>query len=88
MLRLKRGVNLSGLCPELVLAITGTCVPVFQLQGEDCTVTSGDDSRHSITSLHYAGRAVDIRSKNLTQIGKETALAQIKAALGATSMCC
>lgn len=83
MLRLKDGVKLRGLQPALAMAITGVCVPVFNDYGVDCVITSCNDSRHSATSLHYAGSAVDLRTKHFADdFDKDILRATIKEALG------
>lgn len=56
-------VNMSGLAPQLVLALF-MVEQVFNKFGREVTITSVNDSTHSETSLHYAGHAVDIRTHN------------------------
>ena len=83
MLRLKAGVKLQHLQPPLAMAVTGTCVPIFAEYAVDCVVTSCNDGRHSATSLHYSGCAVDLRTKHLTSDhDKKVVQATIKEYLG------
>ena len=83
MLRLKAGVKLRHLQPPLVLAITGTCVPLFADFGLDCTVTSCNDSKHSATSLHFSGCAVDLRTRHIpTTTDKKLTRDRLNDALG------
>lgn len=62
-MQLKPGVKLVGLVPEMVLAavIVRDCYAARDPLCS-CTITSGNDSRHSDTSLHYQGRAFDFRT--------------------------
>lgn len=60
-LRLKRGVKLNGVQPELVLGIM-VAETVLNDEGYDLTVTSLLDGTHSAGSLHYAGFAFDLRT--------------------------
>lgn len=47
---------------------------------EQAVITSGSESttKHSRTSLHYSGNAVDLRSKHLHQSEKEAIMRQFK----------
>lgn len=58
------GVDPSNIRPELMLALI-VAEGVYAEQDSHCYVTSLNDSRHSSTSLHYAGAAADLRTKNL-----------------------
>ena len=60
----KDGVRIRGICPELVLGLM-VVRDVFTEYEAACIITSCVDGRHSETSLHPAGRAVDLRSKHL-----------------------
>lgn len=64
MLKLKPGVRLTGVRPELLLAIVAA-ERLYADAGADLVLTSLNDSQHSPTSLHYAGAAVDLRTANL-----------------------
>lgn len=62
MIRIKEGVNLAGLRPEMLLAINAAegvwgKAPV--------TVTSALDGKHGRGSLHYVGLAVDLRTRDI-----------------------
>lgn len=61
---LKRGVRVSGMRPEIALAIQ-IADGIWQRQDRDLVVTSITDGQHSRTSLHYAGAAADFRIWNL-----------------------
>ncbi len=64
-MKLKEGVNPTGLKPEIMLAIQCACM-VYHKYGYDLTLTSICDGEHSAGSLHYVGLAVDLRIKNIT----------------------
>ena len=46
------------------LVIMAACANVAEAMGIEVVVTSGKDSKHMMGSKHYAGNALDIRSKN------------------------
>ena len=66
MLMLKEGVRTVGIRPEISLAAT-VAYTVYKDMGYDCVITSLVDGTHSPTSLHYAGSAMDLRTRHLPQ---------------------
>lgn len=64
MLAFKGGVNISGLQPELVLAIV-VAKDIWTKHSLDLTLTSGNDGKHMVNSLHYRGMAYDFRTKDI-----------------------
>lgn len=48
---------------------------------KDMVITSGNDSKHGRTSLHYKNKAVDIRTKNLTNEEKQKLINRLKSEL-------
>jgi len=65
MKRLKEGVSVSGLRPEILLA-WDIADQVYEDYGVDeCWLTSGQDSRHKWGSLHFVGLAIDLRTRNI-----------------------
>ena len=54
-----------GIRPEIVLALT-VAEPIFNEQDVELVVTSAIDGKHSRGSLHYAGAAVDLRTRHLS----------------------
>jgi hypothetical protein len=80
-MRLKPGVKLGSLTPQMALAaiIVHFC---YAERGAHCTITSANDGQHSTLSFHYKGNALDFRTKDFN--GNKTALvAEIKSRLGA-----
>lgn len=75
-MRLKSGVKLTDLQPQVILAV----LAVEEVMGF-CTVTSANDSKHSASSWHYKGRALDFRTKDYAG-DKLKAVADIKERLG------
>jgi len=66
MLAWKPGVPCAGLCPEILVALD-IATTVFDEIGKDCIVTSARNGKHSaVFSRHYAGMAVDIRTRILS----------------------
>lgn len=65
-MRIKSGASTEGLAPEVYFAL-GFAEALWRLneRGEP-TLTSGTDGTHSATSLHYTGRAADLRTRNLS----------------------
>jgi hypothetical protein len=59
--KLKAGVRLAELCPQMVLAAV-VVDGIYAKRGLECVITSANDSRHSAASWHYKGRALDFRT--------------------------
>jgi len=64
MLRIKNGVTLHGLVPQMMLAVFAI-KHIYDAKGKDLVITSGNDGKHSVGSKHYAGSALDFRTNNL-----------------------
>ena len=81
MIKFKKGTRVSGIRTELVLAIL-IAEGVYNKYGIDLVLTSLDDRRHSPTSLHYSGSAVDVRTRNLPRtVDVQTVGMEIRQAL-------
>lgn len=78
-MRLKTGVKLTGLRAELFVAIM-VADQVYAEVGRELVITSVVDSKHSATSLHYAGSAFDCRIYD--DMDNEKIKATIKERLG------
>jgi hypothetical protein len=66
MLRIKSGVAILGMVPQLTLAIA-VLSEIYRRLNVDLVITAGSDGSHSGTSEHYAGRAMDFRVNNLPE---------------------
>ncbi len=62
MIKLKRRVNVENLDPKLWVAY-GVAIAVYEELGNlrNCVITSGNDRKHKVTSLHYRNLAIDLR---------------------------
>jgi hypothetical protein len=61
-MKFKEGVNPFGIRPEMVIALQ-VIDGVYAIFKKELWVTSLNDSKHSLTSLHYAGCAADLRTR-------------------------
>lgn len=61
MLRLKEGVTLTGIRPELLIGMI-VAEGVYRYYSYELVVTCVTDGKHSRQSLHYSGCAVDLRT--------------------------
>lgn len=77
----KEGVRLDGAKVETFM---GICIAAFVLHqnGHVCTVTSVMDGRHMENSLHYKGRAFDLRSRMIPKDKQARMVMAFKDALG------
>ena len=81
MIRLKAGVGLSGLQPQLVLGLI-LIEPAFAAVGAECIVTSINDGQHKADSFHFRGLAADLRIKHIHPDQKAAVVAHITQLLG------
>lgn len=81
MLQIKKGVSVSGMRPEILLALL-IAHAIYLSFGFKLTLTAGRDGLHKKGSLHYVGLAVDVRIKNLPEKIIPKIIAKLKAALG------
>lgn len=58
-------ISLQSLSPQIVLALI-VIDQVMQKHGSEAIITSANDAKHSETSLHYSGNAVDLRSRTFS----------------------
>lgn len=79
---LKKGVNVQGIRPELIIAII-VCNDVYIENDKELVITSVNDGKHSNTSLHYSGCAIDLRTHYFENEAEVVEVAdQIKDRLG------
>jgi hypothetical protein len=74
MMMLKVGVKLERLTPQMVLGHTIIGQAIAEA-GFRCVITSGSDGDHMVGSLHYAGNALDYRTRAMTGV-QQAALAK------------
>lgn len=80
-IRLKHGVKIDAIAPQIVLAIS-VAESFLRDINRDCWVTSVNEGTHVRTSLHYIGHAVDFRRRHLTNIEAESLAGHLRSALG------
>lgn len=81
MLSIKAGVQVGGLRPEMILAVM-VAERIWSGFGVELVITSALDGKHSQTSLHYAGCAVDFRTNQMASDAIQEAARTLKEALG------
>ena len=81
MLTLKPDVRITGLRPEVVLAVL-IAERAYAEIGCELMLTSGIEGAHSTASLHYAGCAVDLRTLNVAADKLKPLIEKIRVALG------
>ena len=60
-MKLKPGVTMKGVCPEMVLGLQIVDSVMWREFQVDPVVTSITDGKHMSGSMHYLGRAADLR---------------------------
>lgn len=73
MLKLKQGVRLTNLTPQMALAAV-IVRDTYDEFGFDCVITSADDSKHGFNTLHGQGKAMDFRTKHLPDANTKVAI--------------
>lgn len=68
---IKPGVRIQGMRPELNFALQ-IIDGAYKDAGHDCVITAVIDGTHMAGSLHYAGCAVDVRTRDLKPSELET----------------
>ena len=81
MLILKPDVRITGLRPEIVLALL-VAERAYAEIGCELVLTSGVEGAHSPGSFHYAGSAVDSRTLNVPADKLKPLVEKIRSALG------
>ena len=81
-IKYKKGVRSDGIVPEGAYIIIVAHRVWQRYLRRDLTVTSITDGKHSVNSLHYQGRAVDLRNRNLEDHEQEVALQELRRHLG------
>lgn len=81
-MRIKAGVDLRGLVPQMALAAFVVEGVYVEVSGEQAVITSGADSKHGEKSLHPFGRALDFRTRHVSAGLMPKIVAKIKDCLG------
>jgi hypothetical protein len=81
MLLLKPGVRVAGLRPEILLAVVAA-ERVFAEAHVDLMLTSCVEGRHSQASLHYAGQAVDLRTRDVAPADRAKLVERLRECVG------
>lgn len=81
MLKIKPGVHLTGLRPEMTPVLINA-VAAFVDCGADAVVTAAVDGSHSRGSLHYVGLALDFRMKHVGPSEKASVAKTMTESLG------
>ncbi len=81
MIRLKAGVSLRDLQPQVVLGLL-LVEQAFAAVGAECIVTSVNDGQHKADSFHYRGLAADLRMKHIHPDRKPSVVAHMTELLG------
>lgn len=70
-MKLKTHADINNLTPALWFALGAADATRRNLGYSPLVVTSGNDSKHRTDSYHYSNQAVDLRTHDLTPIGRE-----------------
>ena len=66
MFKIKKGVNITGLCSEVIL-VAMVSNEVYRELDRECVITCGVEGKHRKNSKHYVGMALDLRTRHLSQ---------------------
>ncbi len=82
MIRVKDdSVNIAHLTTGALLALY-VADQVYSLKNYETVITSGNDAKHSKTSLHYSNNAFDLRTRHMRESDKQPIADDIKVRLG------
>ena len=82
-MKIKQGCRVGGIKPEMIIA-TLLIEPVLNDYGQELVITEGTGGKHSATSRHYSGNALDVRIWKLSEDGTVDECAdKLRTALGA-----
>lgn len=80
-MKFKKGVSILGIKTEMLVALQ-VCEYVYEIYDEELVVTSVCDGKHSATSRHYQGMAIDTRTRYFTDQQKLLVAKEITNRLG------
>ncbi len=79
---LKLGCDLSGMDEHITKIYRLLDDACAQKAGRECVLTCGRDGVHMVGSLHYVGRAVDLRTIDLAKAKELSLFKELKNRLG------
>lgn len=80
--RVKEGVQWFRMDARVEQAIETIAATWLKHTAQPLVITSGRDGEHSATSLHYEGRALDVRTRTLTSVQQEEVAKALRTELG------
>ena len=80
-MKIKKGADIKGLNIHMRPALIAAN-KIWKNLNQELVITSGLDSTHSAGSLHYYGRAIDVRTYYFSTLEKTIAYESLKKALG------
>lgn len=80
-MKIKPGVSLLGLQPQMIIAVIAAN-DIWAGLDQELVITSCTDGVHRKGSLHYKGLALDLRTRDFSDADKEKAFAELAEALG------
>ena len=80
-MKLKKGVKLNGVKPEILIGIM-VADSIYIKFDSELILTSVCDGKHGIGSLHYPGLAFDCRTRHLSKVEKDLIFEELKTSLG------
>jgi conjugal transfer mating pair stabilization protein TraG len=78
---LKPGASLEGVKPEVLEVLPGL-EEIFSRYKASLVVTAGTDGKHMKGSLHYVGRALDLRIKRVQMFRRQALCDELRRFLG------
>ena len=81
ILKLKPGVSLKGVKPEIVFGIISALSIASSLGLGELVITACKDGQHKVGSLHYKCLAVDIRTNTMSTPVRLSFISKLKEAL-------
>jgi len=80
-MKIKRGVRVHGMRPELML-VAIAAEPIWRKYHAELVITSALEGAHRRSSYHYSGSAVDLRTRDFSEENKERAADELRSSLG------
>lgn len=81
-MRVKDGVSLVGVIGEMFMSAIYV-EEVLNSLGYDCVITSGSEGKHtSEVSLHYRGRGLDYRNRDIPAVQRKEVEEKVRIKLG------